>query len=292
VQALLDAIGDRSRGFLIDAREYLKTEFGEEPYNPAFRLITNACQREFLSLWKLFDWPSLLEYTAKTLTEEILAIRSAKPFNIAVTNSPVAWRLLEYLHPWVEEPRLMGEPTFVSASLRPLEEEGRGGEKLVMTYLGAHGAALRGESTSAIGGARALLFTDVIGRRGSTLECARLVERFGGDCVAIVAPVLISPDLILFEILTAERPVLRIPYRNSTAIRVHSLCHFPIREMASSSDRRGALPAYPLRCAAIRSARPGLLFTWKTMERSRQLRRSLRMRALAQRSYTIEPTTS
>jgi hypothetical protein len=45
------------------------------------------------------------------------------------------------------------------------------------------------------------------------------------------------------------------------------------------------LPAYSLRCAAIRSAQPGLLFTWETTELSRRLRKSRRMRALAQRSY-------
>ena len=56
--------------------------------------------------------------------------------------------------------------------------------------------------------------------------------------------------------------------------------------------RRAIAPAYPLRCAAIRSEPPGLLFTWKTTEHSKRLRRSRRMRALARRSYTIGLMTS
>jgi hypothetical protein len=52
------------------------------------------------------------------------------------------------------------------------------------------------------------------------------------------------------------------------------------------------LPASLLRCAVIRFGLPGLLFTWKTTERSKRLRKSRLMSRPARPSYTIGLTIS
>lgn len=201
----------------------------------AFRLITNACQREFVTLWELFDHHAEFEACARELAREILNIRKQKRFAYAAAGSPAAKQLLDYVHAWIEAPQLVENPTYSFSNLHAAQGESMSdmGEELAKLYLGPQGPVLKGESVNQLDREHVLLVTDVIGRRGFIREMQRLVDRFGGQSVAIVAPVLISPDLILTELLSQKPPLLQVSSTENKSVRVHSMAHFPIRELVA-----------------------------------------------------------
>ena len=96
-----------------------------------------------------------------------------------------------------------------------------------------------GKSLIRLNGEDVLMLHDVLGRRGWVREMGRIVERFGGKSAAVVTPIMISPDLILTELSTQQRPELRVANKPAQTIRVHSLVHFPIRELVGSTKTKG-----------------------------------------------------
>src|SRR5262245_12270472 len=123
MKELLQLLNTPDSGLVLDANKYHKLYRGTKTTRAAFRLITNACQREVVTLWGLFDHRREYELCGKGLAAEIRLIRKDKRFGYVATGSPVAKELLDYIHAWIEVPELIETPTYAFSRRDGLPED-------------------------------------------------------------------------------------------------------------------------------------------------------------------------
>jgi hypothetical protein len=177
-----------------------------------FRLATSMRhQKEFISLWELFDHPVEFADCCDALVERAKSIRSKNPYSTIVTCTATAKHLLERIHSRIETDQ----------------------EPVQVHYLHAHPfVSPDGRSTLSFRGQRVLLLTDVVASGALVQQLAQTVQDLGGTVVACLCVVVVGEDRVQKLRHSLEPP--RLILANEQEIYLHSLTDRPIR--ASTSD--------------------------------------------------------
>lgn len=215
--------GERRRyGMLLNADEYWRRGGDESEGRAAFKLrASGRCQKEYVTLWEIFDHTSLLAKCKTMLTVKVKEIRRANPFTTIVSCSPPGKYLLQAIHTDIEKPEVsLGTD---SAGLRE--------EKVSIHHVGQQSHDLD-DSLEALTGERVLILTDVVASGSLVAYIAKLIEDLGGEPIAVLAVVLTDPDMIAEEKRTGEPPARPLGNGGRThgpaELFIHNLTHYPI----------------------------------------------------------------
>src|SRR5262249_6681916 len=103
---LHNLIKDPNFGLLLDADRWWRDKHpNDERPQAAFRLgSSERFQKQFITLWELFDHPDDFRHCLKKLAEEVFWIRSKYAFSTIVSATATSRHILERLHPLIETP--------------------------------------------------------------------------------------------------------------------------------------------------------------------------------------------
>ena len=175
----------------------------------AFRLATSTrFQKEFVSLWELFDHTNEYKVCSTALADLAKSIRQVNPFSAIVTCTATAKHLLERIHSLVETER----------------------EPVQVHYLHAYPfVSPDGRSTLNFRGQRVLLLTDVVASGSLVEELARTVTELGGTVIGALCVVLVGESKIA-ELASSNEPP-RLKLSEGQEIYLYSLTDYIIPEL-------------------------------------------------------------
>lgn len=202
-------LADKDRngpGMLLNADKVWESKTGQVTDRAVFKLHSDRLQKEFVTLWELFDEPQDFERCVSELAEAAKEIRQQTPFTSIITCTPTARHITDHLHSKIEGDR----------------------EKVDVQYLWHHPFfTLDGKPLSGFDNNEGVLIvTDVVATGNLAAQMAEMVERLGGNPVAILAVVLVDADLAIDR---------RIPYQSikPTDKGSEKTEYLPLRALAS-----------------------------------------------------------
>jgi hypoxanthine-guanine phosphoribosyltransferase len=213
---------NKKTGMRFDANEWWEKERGQKTYRAAFRLGTSDThQREFLSLWELFDETDEFKECLKVLARRA---RSLRPYTTIVICTSTARYMMELLHAELETDL----------------------ERVRIEYLPIH-PFLTPDRKSLLNfqGQRVLVFTDVIASGTLARHMSAIVSQLGGVVVGVLAVAVVGekllatqkPDLDYLEVCRNEEDENSETHaeleqkRSQDTIKIHFLTDFAIRSL-------------------------------------------------------------
>ena len=177
----------------------------------AFELTSRRFQREFVTLWELFDEREPFHRCVTMLATLAKEIYEKTPFAVILTCTETAKCLMWHVHPLLN----------------------MGGDLIRPQYLGHYPyLGMENRATIDVENRSVLLLTDVVARGDLVKKLAEVVMDRGGTPVAALAVVLVDESLIDEQQRSSEGPFLQ--YGDSgQKVRLHSLTQYPIRELRS-----------------------------------------------------------
>jgi orotate phosphoribosyltransferase len=196
-------IADQRHGILLDARkQHDENGIERRVERAAFQLSSNRYQRQFVTLWGVFDKQWLFEDCMEHLARYIIELRKKYWFRTIVTCTATALHILEHLQARIE------------TEDSPID----------VYYLGPYPFhSVKDRRPAEIQGKPALILTDVIASRNLVRHLVSVVEHLGGTTAVVVAVVSLSEEY------ASNRETL-LTY-GAKKIPLASLSTYPIREL-------------------------------------------------------------
>src|SRR5271157_2541797 len=204
-------IKEPKRGIVLDANQEFPSVTSKK--TAAFELPSGRFQREFLTLWELFNERPAFDDCMKKFTKKAQQIYAMSPFSVMCACTETSKYIMEYTH---------GELDV-------------GGVEVELRYLGNY-PFLGPENRQHVDveGKNVLIVTDVVASGTSVRRLAELVEETGGRPIAALCVVLVNdrrddePNIAY----TDEGLLLIAFGKKNAKLPVHSLTRYPIPRLA------------------------------------------------------------
>ena len=210
-QTLKAMFRKNAEGIRFNANDWWEKERNERTTRAAFRLGTSdRHQREFLSLWELFDEPAKFKDCLSVLSRKAQTIR---PFTTVVTCTATAKYMLELLHADLETDL----------------------ERVQIEYLPVH-PFLSADRKSLLNfqGQRVLVFTDVIASGSLAKHMASIVSQLGGKVVGVLAVAVVGTELLALQQPNKDYIEVSRHDDDDEKIRIHYLADYDIESLEPS----------------------------------------------------------
>lgn len=164
-------------GLLLNADKWWKEGHPEtEAPQAAFKLgSSERFQKEFITLWELFDHSDEADLCLKHLADEVRSIRTKYSFSTIVSATATSRHILERLHSRIETPE----------------------DKIRLEFMHRY-PFLSSDRQSVLNfqGQKVLIFSDVVASGSLVSDLAAVVHHLGGQVVAVLCVVLTGKVLI------------------------------------------------------------------------------------------------
>jgi hypoxanthine-guanine phosphoribosyltransferase len=192
-ERLRELINDPHFGVLLHAdRWWRERRSRQENGSPraAFKLgSSERFQKEFITLWELFDHATEFQECLNQLAQEVRWIRGKYPFSTIVTSTATSRHILERLHPLIETPE----------------------DKIRLEFLHRYPFLARDrQSVLSFQGQKVLIFTDVVASGSLVHDLATVVYHLGGEVKAVLCVVLAGKEFTE-QIPLNARPIREQP---------------------------------------------------------------------------------
>jgi|GEM_PF-3354771 hypothetical protein len=180
-EKLRKTINDPEFGVLINADEWWRDRHpGTRKVKAAFQLgSSERFQKEFITLWELFDHRKDFDECVERLAELIAVIRRETPFTSIVSCTATSRHILERLHARIESPK----------------------EKIRIEYLHRYPFLARDQqSVLNFQGRKVIIFSDVVASGSLVNDLAAVVQDLGGEVVSVLC-VVVSGKILINQIV-------------------------------------------------------------------------------------------
>ena len=202
---LRDFMRAPSSGMILNANDYFEG-CKKETGRAAFKLSSCRFQREFVTLWELFDEREPFHRCVKMLAARAWEIYATTPFSVILTCTETSKCLMWHIHPSLD----------------------LGGDLIRPQYLGHYPyLGMENQATIDVEDRSVLLLTDVVAKGDLVKHLAEFVVDRGGTPVAALAVVLVDNPLIDAQQSSGESPFLTFG-DSGRKVRMHSLTQYPI----------------------------------------------------------------
>ncbi len=206
---------------LLDANEWYSTYYNKrQPTSGAYFEIATSRRKQttFLTTWRLFDHPEILELVLDGLAKIVnTQIRPKTRFDGIVTSTATAKTLLDQLHSRIEVGGAVAD-LHVLPQYPFLRPDRR--------------------STWDLSGQSLLVFTDVVAKGELLRHLTRTIERLGGRAVAALCMSVVNPTLIEAKVAAGYIPfeIDSTTGHRDSILRLYSLADHEIPDSPDISD--------------------------------------------------------
>jgi hypothetical protein len=222
-EKLRELITDPHYGMILNANRLWDERHRLPPtstQDAAFRLVSRKIQREFVTLWELFDEREVFAGVMQDFANAAKEIYRQTPFDTIVTCTTTSKHILNHVHSMIEEPDV----------------------RINAQYLGPYPYVSVDTKLLNFHGQRVLVITDVVATGTLLRHLIDVVEQVGGKVIAALTLVLIDPEMIEHQNRTGDWPQIGV---GTDAVELRSLTDYAIPRLIAHGPDSPANSAAP-----------------------------------------------